>query len=61
MKGVHKWWFDSNVYKLMKKFDYDFNKPPPLGNVIEARPYGLNDTQNDTKTGLWYYNTKNWP
>jgi len=31
--------FDLNAYKLMKKSDYDFSKPPPLGNVIEeARP-----------------------
>jgi len=29
----------------MKKSGYDFNKPAPLGNVIEAKPYGLNDTQ----------------
>ena len=36
--------FDPNVYKLMKKLGYDFNKPAPLGNVIEARPYGLNGT-----------------
>ena len=37
---------NSNAYKLMKKFGYDFSKPPPLGNIIEARPYGLNNTQN---------------
>ena len=30
--------FDPNAYELMKKYHYDFNKPPPLGNVIEARP-----------------------
>jgi len=34
------------MYKLTKKFDYDFNKPTSLGYVIEAKPYRLNDTQN---------------
>jgi len=28
----------------MKSSGYDFSKPTPLGIVIEARPYGLNDT-----------------
>jgi len=37
--------FDPTMYKLIKKSDYNFSKPPPLGNVIEARHYGLNDTQ----------------
>ena len=37
--------FNLNVYKLKKKSYYDFSKPSPLGNVIEAKPYGLNDTQ----------------
>jgi len=37
--------FDLNAYKLMKRPGYDFSKPPLLGNVIDARPYGLNDTQ----------------
>jgi len=36
--------FDPNVYKLMKRFGYNFSKPPLLGSVIEARSYGLNDT-----------------
>jgi len=36
--------FDPNAYKLIKRFDYDFSKPPLLRSVIEARPYG-NDTQ----------------
>ena len=36
---------DSNVYKLMKRSNYNFSKPPLLGNIIEAKPYGLNDTQ----------------
>ena len=36
--------FDQNAYKLMKKANYNFSKPPSLGNVIEAKPYGLNDT-----------------
>ena len=34
--------FDSNVYKLFKKFGYDFNRPVPLGYIIEAKPYGIN-------------------
>jgi len=29
----------------MKRSGYDFSKPPFLGSVIEARPYGLNDIQ----------------
>jgi len=54
--------FDSNAYKLMNKFGYEFSKPPPLGNVIEARPYELNSTQKMIqKTGWHGSNTKNWP
>jgi len=41
--------FDPNAYKLMKKFGYDFSKPPPLWNVIEVRPYRFNDTQKMTQ------------
>jgi len=37
--------FDQNAFKLMKRSGYDFGKPPVLGIVVEARPYGLNDTQ----------------
>ena len=37
--------FDPNAYKLLKKSDYDFNRPVPLGCVIEAKPYGINETQ----------------
>jgi len=37
--------FDPNEYKLMKRSSYNFSKPPLLGSVIEARPYGLNGTQ----------------
>jgi len=29
----------------MKRSGYDFSKLPLLGSVIEAIPYGLNDTQ----------------
>jgi len=36
--------FNLNVYMMMKS-SYNFSKPPPLGNVIEARPYEPNDTQ----------------
>jgi len=39
--------FDLNTYKLMKKFGYDFSKRASLGYLIEAKPYGLNDTKND--------------
>jgi len=43
---------DPNVYKLMEKSIYDFSKPPPLGHVVEAKPYRFNDMQkNDTKIG----------
>jgi len=35
--------FDPNVYKRMKRYGYDFSKPPVLGSVIKIRPYGLND------------------
>jgi len=48
----------------MKRSVYDFSKPSLLGNVIEVRPYGLNDTQKmiqkqggavvTTKIGLGY-------
>jgi len=37
--------FDSNAYKMMEKFGYNFSKPPSLGHVIEAKPYGPNNTQ----------------
>ena len=37
--------FDPNAYKLMKKYGYDFDKPISLGHVIEAKPYGINETQ----------------
>jgi len=30
---------------LIKRSGYDLNKPPLWGSVIEATPYGLNDTQ----------------
>ena len=33
------------MYKLLKKSGYDFNRPIPLGCVIEAKPYGINETQ----------------
>ena len=36
--------FDLNVYKLIKKSCYDFSKASSFGNVVEARPYGLNVT-----------------
>jgi len=37
--------FDLNVYKMMKKSSYDFSKLPPLGSVLKARPYRLNNTE----------------
>jgi len=37
--------FDPNAYKLLKKSGYNFNKPVPLGYAIEAKPYGINETQ----------------
>ncbi|KAK9732869.1 hypothetical protein RND81_04G028600 [Saponaria officinalis] len=37
--------FDPNAYKLLSKSGYDFEKPIPMGKVIEAAPYGLNETQ----------------
>ena len=42
--------FDLNTYKLMENSDYDFNKPPALGDVVEAQPYGLNNTQKIIQT-----------
>jgi len=39
--------FDPNAYKLMKRSSFNFSKPIPLWRVIEAKPYGLNDTKND--------------
>ena len=40
--------FDPNSHKLMEKSGYDFRKLGSLGQVIEAKPYGLNETQK------WY-------
>jgi len=37
--------FDPNGHKLIKNSSYNFKKPPPLGNIIEARPYRLNDIE----------------
>ena len=37
--------FHLNAYKLRRRSGYDFSKPPLLGSIVEARPYGLNDTQ----------------
>ena len=37
--------FDLNAYKLIEKSSYNFSKPPSVGHVIEAKPYGLNDKQ----------------
>ena len=37
--------FDPKAYKLLKKSGYDFNKPVPLGRLIKAKPYGINETQ----------------
>jgi len=37
--------FDLNAYQLLKKSGDDFNKLVPLGRVIEAKPYGINETQ----------------
>ncbi|KAK9756753.1 hypothetical protein RND81_01G118700 [Saponaria officinalis] len=36
--------FDPNAYKLLSKSGYDFENPIPMGKVIEAAPYGLNQT-----------------
>jgi len=36
---------DPNVYKLLKKSGYDFNRPIPLGCVIKPKHYGINETQ----------------
>ena len=36
--------FNPNAYMLMRRSGYDFSKPSLMGSVIEARPYGLNDT-----------------
>jgi len=33
------------MMKNLNMGGYNFNKPPPLGNVIDAMPYWLNDTQ----------------
>ena len=37
--------FAPNAYKVMKRSSYGFSKSPLLRSVIEARPYGINDTQ----------------
>ena len=37
--------FNPNAYKLMKKSGYESDNPISLGHVIEAKPYGINETQ----------------
>jgi len=37
--------FDLEAYKLVEESGYDFSKSPPLGNVIDAKPYGPKDMQ----------------
>ena len=37
--------FNPDTYKLMEKSGYDFSKPPSLGHIIGAKPYGPNDAQ----------------
>ena len=37
--------FDPDPYKLMEELRYNFPKLLSLGQVIEAKPYGANDTQ----------------
>ena len=36
--------FDLDAYKLIEESRYDFSKPPSPGNIIDAKPYGPNDT-----------------
>jgi len=36
--------FDSEAYKLIEESRYHFSKPPSPRNVIDTKPYGLNDT-----------------
>ena len=36
--------FDLDAYKLIDESGYDLTKPLSLGHVIEANPYGFNDT-----------------
>ena len=37
--------FDSDAYKLMDESRYNFSKPPSPRHIIDAKPYGPNDTQ----------------
>ena len=37
--------FDPDAYKLIEESEYDFNKLPSLGHVIDAKALGLNEAQ----------------
>jgi len=39
---------------MMKRSGYDFSKPPLLGSVVEARPYGLDTQKMIQKQGLGF-------
>ena len=52
--------FNPNVYKLMKKYGYNFNKPPSLGQINEAKPMGLMTRKKwykDKVVGSWHCNS----
>jgi len=37
--------FDSDTYNLREDSGYDFSKPASPGHIVDANPYGPNDTQ----------------
>ncbi|KMT05777.1 hypothetical protein BVRB_7g166170 [Beta vulgaris subsp. vulgaris] len=47
MPSSRKEGFDFVAYKLMENSGYEFSDPEPMGKVIEAKAYGLNETQQD--------------
>ncbi|KAL2941826.1 Sal-like protein 4 [Bienertia sinuspersici] len=65
---VRKDGFDQVAYKLMESSGYDFSNPEPMGKVVEAKAYGLNQTQqklqkkgeciNIRKVGLGFTKSK---
>ncbi|KAL2893823.1 Sal-like protein 4 [Bienertia sinuspersici] len=65
---VRKDGFDPVAYKLMESSGFDFSNPEPMGKVVEAKAYGLNQTQqklqkkgeciNIKKVGLGFTKSK---
>ena len=42
--------FNLDACKLIEESGYDFNKPPSLGHVIDAKPYGVLGEVNEVQS-----------